>query len=285
MSWELQDFNGPIETSVELFDHALLPTGSHNPDKDTGEQCMVVSDMDAAIEIVDATQLQVVICTPPDVIIGDLEGLDRLSNPSNPFLLRDRITSLGRTPLMFCNTTRSPNGDLAVTRARLGQDHYGICNVKLEVTKTILSNDYHRLVPVDEEVIVANRILANEGFNTLPLMSCYPGVNDKPTEVAHTLIGDGANGLRLCVGGVGANTGVEDEVLLGRVIETIREEMGESYPIIAECGITPASIRRAIHLGATAALANYYVASSADPVAAAIECVEAANQAYELRAA
>lgn len=159
-------------------------------------------------------------------------------------LLAKRVRRLGRTPILFCNTTRSETAQIAIERAHSGRDYLGgVKNIKLEVTKKLLLRGKIWLVPRDDEVVIANKRLVGEDFNTVPLIGCYTGNPGNMIDTAKQLIDDGANGIRFCVGGVGLGTGIENPGLFGRVIEGVRAH--SKVPLIAECGMNPKSIRQA----------------------------------------
>ncbi len=150
------------------------------------------------------------------------------------------------------NTAGCYSADEAVRTARLGREA-GLSNwVKLEVI-----GDEKTLFPDNEQLVLATRILVQEGFVVLPYTTDDPIVCRKLEDA-------GASAVMPLGAPIGSGLGVQNP----NNIRIIREF--SRVPVIVDAGVGTASDATfAMELGADAVLMNTAIAGAQDPVAMA----------------
>ena len=164
------------------------------------------------------------------------------------------------------NTAACYTADDAVRTARLAREA-GLSNwIKLEVI-----GDERTLFPDNEQLLIATRILVDEGFVVLPY------TNDDPV-VCRKLEDAGAAAVMPLGAPIGSGLGVQNPENLRIIKEQSR------VPVIIDAGVGTASdVAIAMELGADAVLLNTAIAGATDPVmmaAAMKHAVEAGRLAY-----
>src|SRR5881394_1531959 len=162
------------------------------------------------------------------------------------------------------NTAGCYSADEAVRTARLGREA-GLSNwVKLEVI-----GDEKTLFPDNEQLVLATRILVQEGFVVLPYTTDDPIVCRKLEDA-------GASAVMPLGAPIGSGLGIQNP----NNIRIIREF--SRVPVIVDAGVGTASDAAfAMELGADAVLMNTAIAGAQDPVAMA-EAMRYAVQAGRL---
>ena len=162
------------------------------------------------------------------------------------------------------NTAGCYSADDAVRTARLGREA-GLSNwVKLEVI-----GDEKTLFPDNEELLVATRILAKEGFVVLPYTTDDPVVCRKLEDA-------GAAAVMPLGAPIGSGLGIQNANNIRIILEFAK------VPIILDAGVGTASDATiAMELGVDGVLMNTAIAEAQDPVAMA-EAMKLAVQAGRL---
>src|SRR5499427_2811034 len=150
------------------------------------------------------------------------------------------------------NTAACYTADDAIRTARLAREA-GLSNwIKLEVI-----GDERTLFPDNEQLLIATRILVDEGFVVLPY------TNDDPV-VCRKLEDAGAAAVMPLGAPIGSGLGIQNP----NNIRIIREQA--RVPIIVDAGVGTASDATiAMELGADGVLMNTAIALASDPVAMA----------------
>jgi thiazole synthase len=164
------------------------------------------------------------------------------------------------------NTAACYTAEDAIRTARLAREA-GLSHwVKLEVI-----GDEKTLLPDNEALLEATRVLVNEGFVVLPY------TNDDPV-VCRKLEDAGAAAVMPLGAPIGSGLGIQN----ANNIRIIKEQAG--VPVIVDAGVGTASDATvAMELGADAVLMNTAIALAQDPVAMARAMrlgVEAGRLAY-----
>jgi thiazole synthase len=185
---------------------------------------------------------------------------DRTKESLLDFIDREKI-------FILPNTAGCYTGDEAIRIARLGRE-VGLSNwVKLEVI-----GDQQTLFPDTEELVLATRLLANEGFVVLPY------TNDDLV-VARKLIDAGAAAVMPLGAPIGSGMGIQNHANLRILRERITE-----VPLILDAGVGTASDAAvAMELGADGVLMNTAIAEAQDAVLMAEAmrgAVEAGRKAF-----
>lgn len=186
---------------------------------------------------------------------------DRTKESLIDYIDRDKIFILPNTAACF-------TADEAIRTARLARE-VGLSNwVKLEVI-----GDRQTLLPDNEGLLEATRVLVKEGFVVLPY------TNDDLVN-ARKLVDAGAAAVMPLAAPIGSGLGIQNQTSL-----RILREMITQVPLIVDAGVGTASdAALAMELGADAILMNTAIAEAENPVKMAHAmrlAVEAGRCAFE----
>ncbi len=187
-----------------------------------------------------------------------------LDDPTKESLLdyidRKRFTLLPNTA--GCYTAED-----AIRTAHLAREAVGTNLIKLEVI-----GDEKTLLPDNEALLAATRVLVKEGFIVMPY------TNDDPI-MAKKLEGAGAACVMPLAAPIGSGMGIQNRLNITFIKEAV------SIPVIVDAGVGTASDASvAMELGADGVLMNTAIAGAKDPVkmARAMKlAVEAGRLAFE----
>lgn len=197
------------------------------------------------------------------IIIGIITSQQKSKdNYSVDIISLGKIIDLSKYTIIG-TTSSAGNADEAVKQGLLLCKFLDNRIVKLDVRTCLDDHAY----PDNLQTLKASKELIRNGCIVLPMIS--PDI-----DVAQQLQDIGCAALRILVGKIGSNAGIENQNILKTITGMIE------IPVIAEGGISrPSDISIAFEAGADAVLINTAIAKAPDPVRMAQAmriCVEAA---------
>ncbi len=148
------------------------------------------------------------------------------------------------------NTAGCYTAEEAVRTARLAREAGLSELIKLEVI-----GDERTLLPDNEGLLQATRVLVKEGFTVLPYTS-------DDLVVAKRLRDAGAAAVMPLAAPIGSGLGIQNAVNLGFILQEIRD-----IPVIVDAGVGTASDAAIVlEMGADGVLMNTGIAGAADPI-------------------
>jgi thiazole synthase len=165
--------------------------------------------------------------------------------------------------LLLPNTAGCYTAEEAIRTARLARELGGWNWVKLEVI-----GDEKTLFPDNEQLLVATRVLVDEGFVVLPYCIDDPVMCRKLEEL-------GAAAVMPLGAPIGSGLGIRNPANLRIIVEQA------NVPVIVDAGVGTASdAALAMELGADAVLMNTGVAGARDPVRMALAMKQAVEAGW-----